>query len=140
MLHVPRFDYDETSLSLTWPAMPYEPIHGSVGGARWSAGGAGASYFVRRDRDLRLTIRVEETELDDVEDMIEWAQSLQEFTWYPDADDEDVSYGVFLAGPQHGEEWSPQRDPEFPSVWLVDLTLRSADGERFDASYFTEAE
>jgi hypothetical protein len=139
MLHVPRFDYDSVStLTLTWPAMPYTPVHGSIGGARWSAAGTGASYSVRRDRDLRLTVRVEETELDDVETLIEWAQGLEEFDWFPDADEED-SVGVFLAGPQLGEEWTPRRDAQYPSVWLVDLTLRKADGTRFDASYFTEA-
>lgn len=136
--HRPTFSFGDgpTVLTPTWPAQPYEYPHSSVGGMRRSAAGVAASYAVRRDRLLAITLRVLETERTDVEDLIEWGQGMEYFDFKPDAD-EAAEYSVDLEEPAAGASWQWQRDTEFPHLFTVRLVLRKADGSQWTDQYHT---
>ena len=138
--HRSSFSYGSgpTVLTLTWAARPYEVLHSSVGGVRWAAAaGNAASYVVRRDRDLAVTLRVLETEREGVETFIEWAQGMASFSFAPDADTPGTSYTCQLVSPEAGEKWQPQRDDEFPHQFFIRIVLRKSDGSQWTDAYFT---
>ena len=70
-----------------------------------AAAGNAASYVVRRDRDLAVTLRVLETERAGVETFVEWAQGMESFSFAPDADTPGTSYSCILVSPGRGESW-----------------------------------
>ena len=124
-----RFTYgtggDIVNWETTLPTRPWTPVVPTVGGSRTAAGGLPAAYVVRRDYNLRLPLRVYETELPEVHGLIRWGQWAESFLWLPDADRWGTSFEVYLESPLAGESWEPVRDPTFGRVFEVDLVLRN---------------
>ena len=99
--------------------------------------GVAASYVVRRDRDLAVPLRVLETERASVETFVEWAQGMESFTFWPDADTAGTSYSCILVSPAAGESWQFHRDAEFPHLFTARIVLRKADGSAWTDTYHT---
>lgn len=134
--HRPRFVFGATDLTLDWAARPWAFPHSTVGGVRWSAAGIPASYVVRNDRDIELSLRVQEYERADVEALIEWGQSTQVITFYPEHT--GASHECYLVHPHAGEDWQPQRDDTYPHQFFVRLVLRKTSGAAWTERYFDE--
>jgi len=112
----------------TLPVVGWTPVTPTVGGSRTAASGTPAAYVVRRDYNLRLTLRLYETELPNLAALIRWGQLAEYFLWYPDANESGTSHAVYLENPVAGESWEPARDGTYPKVFTVDLVLRLVVG------------
>lgn len=127
-----RFTYGTTGdLTVELPARPWTPGTKAVGGRRVAASGIVATYEVRRDRLVTLSLRVTEDEWPDFLAFIEYAQFGEAFHWYPDAaanpidDDEDYdAFNVYLETPAMGEDYNPPRNGEYPRMFDATITLR----------------
>lgn len=126
MLRRTRFDYGEESWTADLAARDWLPSDRTVGGHRISAAGIPASYVVRRDAVLALTLRVRESEWPAFLNVHAYGQSAETLTWYPDATDEGESYLVYWHGPGAGEELNVSRLAEYPQVFEVTILLRNA--------------
>src|SRR5690606_29003619 len=69
----PQIEWDGHLFRLSLPCRPWVPISRGVGGSERSAAGVPAAYEIRRDRILRVTLRVYEDEWEQVEQWLEWA-------------------------------------------------------------------
>jgi hypothetical protein len=144
MLHTlpwrPRFVFgiggDITNWRLRLPVRPWVPSTSTAGGTRTAAGGVPAGYVVRRDYNLELTLRLFERELDELDELIAWAQPGESFTWYPDRAVPGQSFEVYLESPRAGEVWSPIRTADYPKVFEMRLTLRLTTGGPWALDYF----
>jgi len=124
-----RFVYGPEGSTTTWdtalPVMLWTPADDTVGGWRDSAAGVPASYVVRRDALLEMTLRVEEPDLVHALNLIAWGQSAQPILWTPDPlEDPDTTVPVYLVTPAPGSRWSPTRSTEYPRMFEVAITLR----------------
>jgi len=132
-----RFEYDTvSSFETEHPARPWLPADETVGGSRTAASGVPASYVVRRDATVSLTLRIEEAEWIDFLLLIAFGQSAQAFLWFPDTDEAE-SFSVYLEAPAAGAQLTPTRDGAYPAVFEVTITLRSADGTAPWTEFFT---
>lgn len=118
------------------PARPWNWQTATIGGSRTAASGTPAAYVVRRDHNLTLTLRLYQSELDDLAALVEWGQASEAFTWYPDAEDTATSYAVYLEMPLAGDSWEPRRMAEYEKVFEVDLMFRAVVGDFFDSAYY----
>jgi hypothetical protein len=121
-----RFTYTGGDMTVSLPARPWIPIDESIGGVRIAASGVPATYLVRRDVKLTLTLRFDESEWADILALVTAGQSGEGLVWYPDADS-GTSFDVYLHTPAPGEVCTPTRDGGFPQMLEVTLTLRSVD-------------
>lgn len=132
----PKVSYGSGPTVLTWtyPVKPWDLPRGSVGGQEWSATGIPASYCVRRDGDLALTLRVTEAELAAT---IAWIEGVQApaiaFDFWLDSTGASVS--CYLVSPAAGETIKPTRT-EFGPVLELPVTLRRVDGAAWTVAYF----
>jgi hypothetical protein len=137
----PRVVYGpaDTELVLAWPQRHWTPVLAHEGGGNKSAIGI-RERFTIRDEDLwEVRLRFTEAELPDVFAFLRWARSDSGgFLWYPDREDEGAVYSVDMERPGEREEIRPERDPEYPSLWEVTLTLRRLDEGGFPLSYHGE--
>jgi hypothetical protein len=135
-----RFVYGTGGDVVTWttrlPVRPWDWSTPTIGGSRTAAGGIPASYVVRRDHNLTVTLRLYQNELEDLDGLIEWGQASESFVWYPDVTDLATFATVYLEVPLAGESWEPRRDANYPKVFEMDLTFRAVTGDLFDLSYF----
>lgn len=113
----------EITLTTTISVKPWTPMNRTIGGQRIAASGVPASYVVRTDHLLDVTLRFYESEWSAVENLIAFGQSAQSFLWYPEATS-GASVEVYLDAPAYGDTVTPTRDAEFPRVMEVTLTLR----------------
>jgi hypothetical protein len=123
------FSYGEggtSSLAFTISSGLWLPQDKTIGGSRTSAAGVPASYVVRRDALIQLTVRLWESEWGALLNFISWAQGSGAFLWFPDADDVATSFSVYLESPLAGEAFAPTRDSNYPRVFTAQLTLRGA--------------
>lgn len=121
-----KFEYGSQSFTAEFPAMPWVPSDSTIGGSRTSAAGIPASYVVRRDALIDITLRIMEDEWASFLNMLYWGQSAQVLTWYPDALDTGTSFNVYWESPLAGERVAPSRDAEYPRMFTVSITLRGA--------------
>jgi hypothetical protein len=122
----------EAELNLTLPMRPWELRSGGVGGWEISAAGVPESFVIRVDRLADLTLRVLETELEDVIAELEAIRAASEpFYFAFDQDDSMTEYFVYLHAPVWPEEIAPDRDDEYVGLFLLRLTLRTVDGSGF---------
>lgn len=124
MLRRSRFDFGSQSLELTISVRPWTPMDRTVGGHRIAASGTPASYVVRRDALLAVSLRFYEDEWLSVLNFLIYGQGAQTFTWYPEATDTATSFLCWLDSPMPGEEITPERDGEFPRVMELPIRLR----------------
>jgi len=138
----PRFVFgvagDLTDWSTILPARPWERVTPTIGGSRTAAGGTPAAYVVRRDYNIRLPLRLYETELQNLSALFEWAQGAESFLWYPDATvtTAESAYTVYLESPLAGESWTDARMAGFQEVAEVSIVLRRVDGYAWDLDFF----
>ena len=135
-----RFIYgppaDLTDWETTLPVKPWSYPTRTVGGSRTAAAGRPASHVVRRDHNLRVPLRLYETELPAAHTLIAWGQQSESLLWLPDANEAGTSFLVYLESPLAGEDWEPGRDPEFGRVFEVPLLLRRVDGFAWGLDFY----
>lgn len=127
---------DVTDWETTLPTKAWDLEVPTVGGSRTSAGGTPAGYVVRRDHNVRVVLRLYESELSHVGSLVEWGQLSESFLWFPDANDTGTNYLVYLEDPVAGEPLTPVRDPEFPRVFEVEMVLRRVAGTFLDLVFY----
>lgn len=136
----PRFVFgtggDVVDWAGRWPMRPWDRRTATVGGSRTAAGGMPAAYVVRRDRNLMLTLRVDESEIDTLEDLVQWGQGAENFLFYPDANDDTTSVLVYLEDPQAGTDLQGVRSTEYPRVIEHTIQLRPVNPTRWTMQYF----
>jgi hypothetical protein len=134
-----RFDYtddgDDVSLVLLWPITPWERSVISVGGDIEAPSMRRASFIVRRDELLAFALRFMEDQWSDVEAFIRFAQSGATFTWYPDQDNLDLSFTVFLETPTVGSSFSLSAESVFPKLFTLSITLVNAGGVPYGQTF-----
>lgn len=123
---ISRFVYSATDWTTFLPVRAWTPVDETVGGRRISAAGVPATYIVRRDVLVEVTLRFWEVEWPDVLDLVTFGQSGESFAWFPDAA-EPENYAVYLESPAPGERFAPTRDGSFPRVFEATLVLRGVD-------------
>ncbi len=124
MVRRSRFDFGTSSWTTELSAQEWSPSDETVGGFRISAGGVPASYVVRRDALIEVPLRVLETEWAAFLNLVQWGQSSQQVTWYPDADDIGTSFLCYWHSPHAGDRVAPARDAAYPRMFTVTVTLR----------------
>ena len=98
----------------------------TVGERRIAAAGTGAVDIIRRDGLIDVPLRFYEDDWPNVWRMIQWGQTEERFTWYPDASDTDTVYSVYLQEPAAGSRIQYERNPEFSEQLELTITLRLA--------------
>ena len=126
-----RFDYGVgggiTILTMALPVRPWDTRKETIGGRRIASGGQGASHIVRVDQIVVVPLRFPETAEAAVLGLIDWGQTEETFTWFPDANITGTSFLVYLHAPGAGSPASPTRMLEFPKVKELSIELRRAD-------------
>ena len=135
-----RFVYgpagSDTDWTTTLPVRPWNYPTASVGGSRTSASGTPAAYVVRQDYLLTFALRLYETELPALQQMVAWLQAgAESFRWYPDASEPLIYFTAYLEEPRAGERWQETRT-EFGRVVEVMVTLRRVDGFAWGLDFF----
>jgi hypothetical protein len=115
-----------TTLVFDIPPESWLPREGSIGGMIRATSGIPASYVVRRDRMVDLTLRIREEEWSSFLNFLVWAQEGGSFTWIPRVGGTE-EYEVTLFAPMPGAVWAPTRATAYPRVFLATLTLRGVD-------------
>ena len=96
------------------------------GGHAVSAAGLPASFVVRTQETLDMTLRVLESEWPDCMEFLRAGMAGLEIQMtVGDQDPVDV----FFVSPVAGEDFAPDRDPAFPRVLNVAITVRSVAGD-----------
>ena len=135
-----RFVYGTGGDVVDWetrlPARPWVRSTSTVGGSRTAASGTPAAYVVRRDFNLRLTLRLYETELEELAALIAWGQAAESFLWCPDANEPATNFLVYLEAPLAGESWEETRLGEYQRVVEVSIVLRLTIGGPWPLDYF----
>ena len=112
-----------TTLILELPPVGWLAREASVGGHVRATAGIPASYVVRRDRLIDLTLRIREEEWPDFLNALATMQSGAAFEWFPRVGD-PTPQAVTLFAPMPGTPWGPTRLPEYPRVFTATITLR----------------
>lgn len=131
-----RFVFGTEDWTTEYSVRPWDPARGGVGGSRTAASGVPASYTVRKDELLELTLRVTEAEYATLDALIDFGQTSESFLFYPEAD-ENEPVEVYLEAPLAAERWKPTRLGEFPRVFEAAIVLRGADTTPW-VPYFTD--
>ena len=131
-----RFLYgDSGDYTTPLPVTAWLPAETTVGGSRVAGSGVPASYMVRRDGLIDLTLRFEEGGWPDVLALVQFGQTAESFLWQPDALGTEA-FAVYLDIPAPGAKWAPTRDGQNPRLMLLTLTLRLVDGSSPWLAYF----
>jgi hypothetical protein len=127
---------DLTTWRTSLPVRPWDREVGGEGGALRSATGVFASYTVREDNVLLVTVHFLEHEWVDFQSVVRWGQGGWPFDVYPDvsADLTEV-YTVDLESPRAGEKYRPTRSTQYPRAHELTIALRRVDGEAWDLNY-----
>lgn len=123
-----RFTFGAQTFETTISVKSWTPSDRTVGGARIAASGTPASYVVRRDALLEITIRFYESEWASVANLVAWGQGSNVITWAPEASDPGTTVDVYLDAPTAGDTFTPSRDGNFPRVLELAIVLRGKDG------------
>lgn len=125
-----RFVYGGQTFTTSVSVRPWIPVDNTIGGYRIAGSGVPAGYVARRDSIVELVVRFYESEWLSLLNMIIYAQDgAASITWYPDDDDEDTSFVVYLDSPAAGERIVPTRDSQFPRLLELPLVLRGSGTE-----------
>ena len=131
-----RFLYgDSGDYTTPLPVTAWLPAESTIGGSRVAASGVPASYLVRRDGLVDLTLRFEEDGWPDVLALVQFGQTAESFLWQPDALGTEA-FTVYLEAPAAGARWAPTRDGSYPRMMALTITLRSVDGSSPWLAYF----
>lgn len=139
MRRVPSFSYGSTTFACSLPALPWTPVDESIGGWRDAASGTPASYVVRRDFLVDLTLRIREGEWTAFDNLLQHGQSAQPIAWTPDLLEAGTTFEVYLVDPKPGARYTPTRSNAYPRVFEVTITLRGRGTVVPWPAYFTDS-
>lgn len=134
----PRWVYNDgaaVDYSMEVAQRPWDFGERAVGGSDTAGSGVPASFEIRRDYFLHLTLRFRESELADVTRLVRHLQRSGSATFYPDQDVGATSHTVYGHAPKMGEEIRPRRSDE-PSILELDITVRRTTQVEFTDEYF----
>lgn len=134
---IPSITYGATTFDFTLPINAFVQESNGIGNGDEAASGIGAAIEIRRDHIARVMLRFAESEYADVEDYVSWAQKNRHLThtFQFDQDDATTIRTVRWHGPQLGTAFSPARRDAYLGVLEFEITLRRADGSRFDLNW-----
>ncbi len=136
---IPRFDFGDASLQLTYPITRWNPGARTEGRVLTATSGAIGPSLRLRKYLTTFTLRFTEAEWSPrVIEFLVFAQSGASFLWFPDGQDSLAapdSITTWLEAPRLATPVAPQRDPDL--LWLLTLpiTLSRMDGP-WDFEYF----
>jgi hypothetical protein len=133
----PRWVYDDGSavdFSMTLPQLPWDFGSRGIGGSDVAGSGVPASYEIRRDYLLHLTLRFTEAEWTNVERLVRHLQRNGSATLYPDQL-QGTTHTVYGELPVMGDEIRPRRSAE-PSTLELDVTVRRTTQTVFTDAFF----
>jgi hypothetical protein len=107
------------------------------GGHAVSAAGLPASFVVRTQEMLVLTLRVLETEWAACRDFLRAGMAGAEITMTVG---DQGAVEVFFISPVAGEEYTVDRDPDYPRVLNVTVSVRESGGGDLDLIFYTDEE
>lgn len=116
------------TLVLTLPVALWRHRSTSEGIRRVTGTGFPGTTTSRRSELIVVPIRCTETEWPDVRRLIEWGQTKAPFLWYPESDplaeDQLVNAVVTMVAPRVADPITPEPDPGYPRVLVINLTFR----------------
>lgn len=120
---VPRFDYTDGSLVLTYPITRIIPGARTEGRVMVTATGVVGASLSLRKYTLGMTLRFTEDEWDAVMEFIAVVQNGNAFLWYPNANDDVTpnTIDVFFESPHVTDRIQPKRDDAL--IWLMTLPI-----------------
>jgi hypothetical protein len=128
-------------VELRHPMRPWQMLSRGVGSTAVSAAGIPETYVVRRDRVARVTLRLDEDELEAVIAYLEdWRDSGEAREFAFDQTEDSTEFEVYLDAPQWPEAIEPQRQAGYLPLFEIALELRTEDGDPFDLSWSGEDE
>lgn len=133
----PRWIYNDGSAvdySMSVPQRPWDFGSRGIGGSDVAASGVPASYEVRREYLLHLTLRFPVAEWSNVERLVRHLQRSGSATFYPDLDVPGTSHTVYGDSPRLDEEIRPRRSDE-PGSLELDITVRRTTSAIFTDVY-----
>ena len=138
----PRFVYNDGSavdFTMALSQRPWDYGSQGVGGSDTSAAGVPASFEIRRDHFLHISLRFAVAEWGDVERLLRHFQAGGSATFYPDQLDGAITATVYGHSPAMGEEIRPRRSGENQAVLELNITLRRTTDKLFEDAYFEPA-
>jgi hypothetical protein len=124
----PKAVYNGVTWAASLDQQPWTPMQDTVGGTAISAAGVPASFVVRRDELLEVSVVVLEHELAGLLAVVAWGQAAEAFVWHYDADEDVAGTAVYLASPVAGERVVPRRLAGFARAFTLTLVLRKVSG------------
>lgn len=124
------------TLSTRWPVGLWREWQGTVGGAEESGAGAPAGFVARTDDLLTVPLRLAESEITTLYNLLRTAWAGGTITWTPDLDAPATTLEVSLESPTPAQPVNLTPDAEYPRLFVVSLTFRKSDGTAFDLPYF----
>lgn len=134
----PRWVYNDGSAvdyTMSIDQRPWDPESQAEGGSDVTATGVPASYEIRRDYRLNLTLRFPESEWSNVERLVRHFQRSGSATFYPDQSVGGTSHTVYGDRPAMGEAIRPRRGDE-PSTMELDIAIRRTTSAIFTDEFF----
>jgi hypothetical protein len=142
LARIPRIVYGPTP-TIFQPSIPqraWNRVTGGVRGSLLSSTGVGASYSIRNDRLLELTIRYLESEEPALIDALEYLMAWPNVgTIYPDSLVLATSYEFQLRSPTFNDvEYGGERDEEYPQALQQTIRIVKTDGSAWTDIYHDE--
>jgi hypothetical protein len=131
-----RFEWPLGDFTPEIAVRPWARRGPTAGGARDSATGIPASYVVRRDRNLALTLRLEEYEWESYEELLVWLQGSESVTVYLDYPENMTGVDCYLVSPRAGQDVTYNRSQEEGHILEPAIELRRIDGQVWTQEYF----
>lgn len=134
----PRWVYNDGSAvdyTMALEQRPWDFESLGVGGSDETATGIPASYEIRRDYSLHLTLRFRESEWPNVERLVRHLQRSGSATMYPDESVGGTSHAVYGKSPKMREPIRPRRSDE-QSTLELDISVRRTTSVIFTDEYF----
>lgn len=137
---IPRFEFGETVLQLTYPITRWNPGARTVGRVMKSASGAPGPVLTLRKYTLSFALRFTEDEWPSVRDLLNHGQFGRSFLWAPgnafELDPLDTPIEVRLDAPRISDGLRPQRDATMPWMMSIGMSLTRVDRLPWDLEYF----
>jgi|GEM_PF-6408579 len=133
-LWTPRIVSSAGTWDLTIPMRPWVRTMPSEGGSEKSTSGARETWLVRRDRQVRLRLRVWESEMTALENFVIAAQTGETWTIQPGGPT-GAALSMILESPMPGEEFVPERG-EMTGTYEVEIVASLGGNVPWTVVYF----
>ncbi len=135
----PRFVYNDGAaqdFSMLLSQRPWDYGSQGVGGSDTSAAGVPASFEIRRDYFLHLSLRFTVAEWAAVDRLVRHFQAGGSATFYPDQNEVALTATVYGVSPAMGEEIRPTRSGENKQTLELNITVRRTTSAIFEDAYY----